>query len=44
MYLEKHDLKGAFVRDITGSLRYLNEGEWEDNMSEWHPIDELFGL
>lgn len=44
VYLEKHDLKGAFVRDITGTLRYLNEGEWEDNMSEWHPIDELFGL
>jgi hypothetical protein len=44
VYLEKHDLKGAFVRDIAGTLRYLNEGEWEDNMSEWHPIDELFGL
>lgn len=44
VYLEKHDLKGAFVRDISGTLRYLNEGEWEDKMSEWHPIDELFGL
>lgn len=44
VYLEKHELKGAFVRDIAGTLRYLNEGEWEDKMSEWHPIDELFGF
>lgn len=43
-YLEKHDLKGAFVRDIAGTLRYLNEGEWKDKMTEWHPIDELFGF
>ena len=41
-YLEKHGLKGAFVRDIPGTLRYLNEGEWKDDMSEWNPIDELF--
>ena len=43
-YLDKYGLKGAFVRDIAGTLRYLNEGEWKDNMSEWHPIDELFGF
>lgn len=43
-YLDKHGLKGAFVRDIAGTLRYLNEGEWKDNMSEWRPIDELFGF
>lgn len=43
-YLDKYVLKGAFVRDIAGTLRYLNEGEWKDNMSEWHPIDELFGF
>lgn len=42
VYLEKHDLKGAFVRDIAGTLRYLNEGEWKDDMADWHPIDELF--
>lgn len=41
-YLEKHGLKGAFVRDVPGTLRYLNEGEWKDDMSEWNPIDELF--
>ncbi len=44
VYLDKYNLKGAFVRDITGTLRYLNEGEWKDNMSDWHPIDELFGF
>lgn len=44
VYLDKYGLKGAFVRDIAGTLRYLNEGEWKDNMSEWHPIDELFGF
>ena len=44
VYLKKYDLKGAFVRDIAGSLRYLNEGEWKDDMVEWHPIDELFGF
>ena len=43
-YLEKYNLKGAFVRDIAGSLRYLNEGEWKDDMADWHPINELFGL
>lgn len=43
-YLDKYGLKGAFVRDIAGTLRYLNEGEWKDIMSEWHPIDELFGF
>ena len=43
-YLNKYGLKGAFVRDIAGTLRYLNEGEWKDNMSEWRPIDELFGF
>ena len=43
-YLDKYNLKGAFVRDIVGTLRYLNEGEWKDNMSEWYPIDELFGF
>lgn len=43
-YLDKYNLKGAFVRDIVGALRYLNEGEWKDNMSEWYPIDELFGF
>ena len=43
-YLDKYGLKGAFVRDIAGTLRYLNEGEWKDNMSEWRPIDELFGF
>ncbi|MCS4488464.1 DEAD/DEAH box helicase [Streptococcus sciuri] len=43
-YLEKYNLKGAFVRDIAGSLRYLNEGEWKDDMADWHPIDELFGF
>lgn len=43
-YLEKYNLKGAFVRDIGDSLRYLNEGEWKDNMIDWHPIDELFGF
>lgn len=42
--LDKYGLKGAFVRDIAGTLRYLNEGEWKDNMSEWRPIDELFGF
>lgn len=44
VYLDKYGLKGAFVRDIAGTLRYLNEGEWKDNMSEWRPIDELFGF
>ena len=43
-YLEKYNLKGAFVRDIAGTLRYLNEGEWKDDMVDWHPIDELFGF
>ena len=43
-YLEKYNLKGAFVRDIAGFLRYLNEGEWKDDMIDWHPIDELFGF
>ena len=43
-YLEKDNLKGAFVRDIAGTLRYLNEGEWKDDMVDWHPIDELFGF
>ena len=43
-YLDKYGLKGAFVRDIAGTLRYLNEGEWKDIMSECHPIDELFGF
>lgn len=41
-YLTKYKLKGAFVRDIAGSLRYLNEEEWKDDMADWHPIDELF--
>ncbi|MEY8736100.1 DEAD/DEAH box helicase [Lactobacillus sp. AN1001] len=41
-YLKKYGLKGAFVRDIAGSLRYLNEEEWKDDMVDWHPIDELF--
>ena len=44
VYLDKHELKGAFVRDIAGTLRYLNDGEWKDKMTEWHPIDELFGF
>lgn len=44
VYLEKRNLKGAFVRDIAGTLRYLNDGEWKDKMTEWHPIDELFGF
>lgn len=43
-YLEKYNLKGAFIRDIAGTLRYLNEGEWRDDMADWHPIDELFGF
>lgn len=43
-YLKKYHLKGAFVRDIAGTLRYLNEGEWRDDMADWHPIDELFGF
>ena len=43
-YLEKYKLKGAFVRDVAGSLRYLNEGEWQDDMAAWHPIDDLFGF
>lgn len=43
-YLEKYNLKGAFVRDIAGTLRYLNKGEWKDDMADWHPIDELFGF
>lgn len=43
-YLEKYNLKGAFVRDITGSLRYLNEVEWKNDMADWHPINELFGF
>lgn len=43
-YLKKYNLKGAFVRDIAGSLRYLNEGEWKDNLVDWHLIDELFGF
>ncbi|NYS49477.1 DEAD/DEAH box helicase family protein [Streptococcus danieliae] len=43
-YLEKYKLKGAFIRDVAGSLRYLNEGEWQDDMAAWHPIDDLFGF
>ena len=43
-YLAKYNLKGAFVRDIAGSLRYLNDGEWQDDMVNWHPIDNLFGF
>lgn len=42
LYLAKYNLKGAFVRDISGSLRYLNEGEWQDDMVNWHPIVNLF--
>ena len=34
----------CFVRDIAGTLRYLNEGEWRDDIANWHPIDELFGF
>lgn len=43
-YLAKYNLKGAFVRDIAGSLRYLNDGDWQDDMVNWHPIDNLFGF
>lgn len=43
-YLAKCNLKGAFVRDIAGSLRYLNDGNWQDDMVNWHPIDNLFGF
>lgn len=43
-YLEKYNLKGAFIRDIAGSLRYLNEREWKDDMADWQPIDGLFGF
>lgn len=43
-YLKKNNLKGAFVRDIAGTLRYLNEGAWKDDMKDWYPIDELFGF
>lgn len=43
-YLAKYNLKGAFVRDIAGSLRYLNDGEWKDDMLNWHPIENLFGF
>ena len=43
-YLEKYNLKGAFIRDISGTLRYLNEGAWKDDMTDWHSIDELFGF
>ncbi|MFS1663239.1 DEAD/DEAH box helicase [Streptococcus sp. zg-JUN1979] len=43
-YLKKYNFKGAFVRDISGTLRYLNEGEWKDDMVDYHPIDELFGF
>ena len=43
-YLEKYNLKGAFIRDIAGSLRFLNNVDWRDDMSEWQEVNKLFGF